>query len=906
MIPQILELKNFMSYGDSVQRIDFKDHSLICLTGKNGHGKSALLDALTWALWGHARKISGAVKADEGLLRLGQTRMMVSLEFILSGQIYRVRREFTKTYGKPLLALDFDMFDAKANKFISLTEKTSRQTQIKIEQLLGLDYETFINSAFLRQGQSNEFSKKSSKERKHILASILGLTKYDNLQQLALEKIKNLNEEKRGILALHEHHTKELEKEPTLISQLTAEKNTLIACTAKLENLTKNLREQEKTRVSYQAQKQALISKQKDYQEHIIKLNESSHLIRQLIKEWKSVHSASLTLPDLKKLHAQKKNLSQHIQQMLELQQKSLSIHEAILTAKDAYQKRSTLCKNNHEKTLQQQRTAVHQHELILQQQKTIIEQRKQYLLGLEQKRQLLLQEKAPLEKSSSSLKDLDQQLTRAQQQFEKRKALYQTLIQRGNWAKNELAELTRKQKVIHDTNNPSCPLCEQLLTAKRKQFLAQQLIHNESFLQRRLQRISTLIKRLKELLYVQHEQLQSLKNQTEKALENSTVLNQIEKKIQEITHEYNAALQELASLEKTAHTFTVNLDQAKKDLNHFEISIQKTISNDAELKSIMQQLTQLEQERAKINFDAQALTAIQKQIADIETHIVHAENTHQALTQQNERKSTIRMLCKELKGIKKTIDCLDEQLKAMPLLEQKEQEISDFMQQLSTEISECSMQKEQLLHSIGSLEHEYNHLQKIKDLVTQDAGKIALLDSEIDDYQIIATTMSKNGIQALLIEEAIPEIEQEANAILARLTDNQAQIFIESLRDLKSGGVKETLDIQIADTAGIRPYEMYSGGEAFRVDFALRIAIAKLLARRAGTALQTLIIDEGFGSQDEDGLVHIMECLYAIQHDFSRIIIVSHLSEFKHNFPVHIIIEKGPTGSQVYVEERG
>ena len=98
----------------------------------------------------------------------------------------------------------------------------------------------------------------------------------------------------------------------------------------------------------------------------------------------------------------------------------------------------------------------------------------------------------------------------------------------------------------------------------------------------------------------------------------------------------------------------------------------------------------------------------------------------------------------------------------------------------------------------------------------------------------------------------------------------------------------------------------MFSGGEAFRIDFALRIAIAKLLARRAGTALQTLIIDEGFGSQDEEGLGFIMEALHSIQQDFSKIIVVSHLQEFKHNFPVHLIIEKGPSGSTVVVEERG
>ena len=156
------------------------------------------------------------------------------------------------------------------------------------------------------------------------------------------------------------------------------------------------------------------------------------------------------------------------------------------------------------------------------------------------------------------------------------------------------------------------------------------------------------------------------------------------------------------------------------------------------------------------------------------------------------------------------------------------------------------------------------------------------------------------------MIEEALPEIEEEANRILARLTDNRAQIIIESLRDLKKGGVRETLDIRISDSAGIRPYEMFSGGEAFRIDFSLRIAISKLLARRAGRPLQTLIIDEGFGSQDEEGLQLLMAAIHSISDDFARIIVVSHLPVFKDNFPVHLLVEKTPAGSVVKISERG
>src|ERR1700722_9298252 len=123
MIPLKIQLKNFISYGADIQTIDFSTYPLICLSGKNGHGKSALLDAITWALWGQARKVTGNAKADQGLLRLGQTQMMVCLDFEFNRQIYRIRREFAVTYGKPYASLDFGTVNEQ-EQFIPLTDKT--------------------------------------------------------------------------------------------------------------------------------------------------------------------------------------------------------------------------------------------------------------------------------------------------------------------------------------------------------------------------------------------------------------------------------------------------------------------------------------------------------------------------------------------------------------------------------------------------------------------------------------------------------------------------------------------------------------------------------------------------------------------------------------------------------------
>jgi len=168
--------------------------------------------------------------------------------------------------------------------------------------------------------------------------------------------------------------------------------------------------------------------------------------------------------------------------------------------------------------------------------------------------------------------------------------------------------------------------------------------------------------------------------------------------------------------------------------------------------------------------------------------------------------------------------------------------------------------------------------------------------------HEELARIFGRNGIQALIIENAIPEIEQEANQILGRMSDNGMRVTFRTQRDTKTAGVAETLEIEISDSAGTRKYELYSGGEAFRANFAIRVALSKLLARRAGARLQTLVIDEGFGSQDIEGRDRLIEAIDSIRDDFEKILVVTHLDELKEFFPSRIEVTKGESGSQIIV----
>ncbi len=156
-----------------------------------------------------------------------------------------------------------------------------------------------------------------------------------------------------------------------------------------------------------------------------------------------------------------------------------------------------------------------------------------------------------------------------------------------------------------------------------------------------------------------------------------------------------------------------------------------------------------------------------------------------------------------------------------------------------------------------------------------------------------------------MLIEQALPEIESKANELLDRLSDGQMSIrFVTQAeyKDKKRDDLKETLDIQISDAAGMRDYEMYSGGEAFRVNFAIRLALSEVLAQRKGARLQTLVIDEGFGSQDVQGRQRLIEAINLVRNDFAKILVITHLDELKDAFPTRIEVEKTEHGSTVQV----
>jgi exonuclease SbcC len=179
----------------------------------------------------------------------------------------------------------------------------------------------------------------------------------------------------------------------------------------------------------------------------------------------------------------------------------------------------------------------------------------------------------------------------------------------------------------------------------------------------------------------------------------------------------------------------------------------------------------------------------------------------------------------------------------------------------------------------------------------TQTAYRVGLLRQ-------LEEACGRKGVQALLIEDALPEIEDYANELLFRLTGGDMRVSFPTTKVGKSkpDSTIETLEIIISDNAVDRPYENYSGGEKFRINFAIRLALSQMLARRAGARLRTLVIDEGFGSQDPEGRQRLVEAINAVVDEFACILVITHIDELRDKFPARIDVEKTLTGSRLSV----
>ena len=967
MIPKRLTLINFLSYRDVT--LDFEGLHVACICGPNGAGKSSLLEAMAWAVWGHSRVVT-----DDDVIHIGTKEVKVDFVFEHQGQIYRILRGRRRRQGS---LLEFQV--QTPNGFRSLTQRGMRATQQLILQHLKVDYETFIHSAYLRQGRADEFMLKRPNERKQILADLLKLSQYDRLVERARERSRDYEAEIKVLkLALAQAEEQLAERSAiagqhhSLQEQVTDIQQKQKAIQRQREHLLQQQQQRQQQQQLLQTTRQQLSHFQQTQGQLSSELQYLQQQCQSLQTELDAATEIETGYEQLQQLQHLEEDYAQRFQEFQQMQTQQIhlqsqrqeyrgslqtaisqaqskltSLEETIEELRQSYGQRK-----NVEATLQQLQIA-RQHLQLLDQRQidvTPLQQRRQQVhtclkqasARLEARLEAINQTQATL--TIQQRPGLHQTLANVQHQItylEQRRAYQAQIRQKGQERRDFMAALQTEQRqneerliqldqrlILLSQPDANCPLCDQPLKEHGLQIMAQlqkerdnlqqriwvireQLTTSEREIQVLRQEYRDLDTELEQYgsILQEHGALQAQLNSSTEAMTQLEALEQERQHLEQcldsedyaadLQQEYQRLNQQLRDLEydERDHALARNqveklrwaefkqaeLAQVGRRLEHLLAEQPAAEKKLDELRSQLQQfdqhplpeLLQIETELAILDYCPEQHQQLRTQLHSLQPWQLRYQTLQQAKAILPGLEQRLHQLMAAQAEQQKQCDALRQQIAETELA--LLQDVTDQIQQLDVTITQLQSQREEQLSQLGRLDQQLLQLDTLQLHVDQQRQQLHSRQHQLTVHQELQQAFGKNGIQALMIENLLPQLEAETNRILGRLSAHQLHLQFVTQR---SGRKKliDTLNILIADNQGTRAYETYSGGEAFRVNFAIRLALARLLAQRSGLALQMLIIDEGFGTQDQAGCDRLVAAINAIAPDFACILTVTHM----------------------------
>ncbi len=871
MIPLKLSISGFLSYRQRVE-LDFSSFDLACIAGANGAGKSSLLDAITWALFGQARK------RDDAVINTQCNKAEVELIFAYEGNFYRVLRTWPR--GKTS-TLEFHIFQpAQADttalrqphplkvtlpgegRWKPLTERTLRETQERIEKTLRMDYETFVNASFFLQGKADQFTQQRPGDRKRILGSILGLEMWESYRQTTADRRRSVEAEIAALEGRLEEINAELAEEASR--------------KARLKELSAELKRLSKMRLAQEAaveQAQRSISQLEEQRKLVSTLK--THLDR-LIHQ---VSEKETTLIALKQEEAQ----------YLEVIAHSAEIRAAYTAWQQARQELERWDEiaarfRDGEKRRQQPLDEINAERARLEQEQQILLRQGEAIAARatesEALRQRLAQAHAAMEQAQQARRLLETLKAERENALQR-----QAAAQAENPAlKTEMEDLKARIDRLMQVEGAQCPLCGQPLSPADRQRLVEELQAQGREKGTRYRQNQTALKEAEQLVADLNRQINQLDHAEADLLKASETTAQLTAHLAQIEQEQTTwksqGAPRLAEIERqleensyaaAARARLAEIDAELKAIGYDAAAHDQARRQEAESRPAEARLRALESAQA-------ALAPLQRQIAALETELERLRGDVQS--QESDYNKALQAL-----------SVAEAQAPDLPAAESELLALKESENQLRMEVG-AAQQKVAVLEDLKGRRRSFEVQREER---ARLAGQLRQLER----------AFGKDGVPALLIEQALPQIEIKANEILERLTGGGMSVrFVTqtAYKDPRRQDLRETLDIQISDGAGTRDYELYSGGEAFRVNFAIRLALAEVLAQRAGARLQTLVIDEGFGSQDAEGRQRLVETINLVCQDFAKILVITHLDELKDHFPTRIEVEKTERGSQIRV----
>ncbi|MGD2205392.1 MAG: SMC family ATPase, partial [Anaerolineae bacterium] len=774
--------------------------------------------------------------------------------------IYRVlRKRDSSGRGRTVLDLQVQPPDDHGT-FRSIGESGVRATQSAIIRLLRMDYETFTNSAFLLQGEADAFTTRTPAKRKEVLGEILGLSLYDEYEQRAKETAKAKDRQVAELEGQLRDIDRELAREPEYKTEL----------------------DQAETHVSK-------LSKS---------VTEAQAALRDLRQEHQTLEHQQSRLRDLDRRLTRSEQELEEVETQISERQRRLDLYETTLAERQQVEEGyADLVEARQAEAAWNERLAeyarVRDRHRDLERAVDAARHELDLTMGrLGERIRELERRTATIPEHERELAEVRERLAYFDEQREERDAA-QAQIQalseesaglkvRNDQMRDEMDAWREKLDFLErETEETACPLCGQALSDKhRKELLEQFQSQGEALADTfrannaRRREIDTATERLKAKIGQLDRELAGLPARQRREAQLEQALTEAQQAAEQLT----SARAERAALKKrlqagdyatVEQAELVRLADELEALDYDQVAHERACARTAELSEFEAAYQQLQNALERVDEERAALQDLQAREARWQETLADDRAQRDALAAKVAR---------------------------LP-------EVADQVEAQAEELDALQAQSSRARLALGAARQKLDHCRYLADERKRHEAERRKMAEEKAIFDELRLAFGKRGIQAMIIEAAIPEIEFEANRLLARMTDGRMHVRFETQRETLAGDTRETLDINIADELGTRPYELFSGGERFRVNFAIRIALSKLLARRAGARLQMLVIDEGFGTQDVQGRERLVEAINSIQEDFARILVITHIEELKHAFPVRIEVIKTDCGSQISLD---
>jgi len=742
------------------------------------------------------------------------------------------------------------------NSWHPLSGTTQRDTQEKIVALLRMNYETFLATAYLAQGRADEFARATPNKRKEVLADILDLSRYDRLEEMAKEREKEAKE-------------KELDLTRAL-SAIDANLANRDRYEMALEEATRKLQTANRERDALQAERGdiAVAVERLDIFE-----DRARHLEEKIAEAEERNTEDNGTVNALLPRIAQAQALVDRAGEIEAAARKLVESQEEARKLEQIYDRALILGRQcgDLERLIRAEETKLSNE---LYQKQCYVEELQRDIPTLDDYRKRI----AELQATVATHAGVDAALERAEAERQTLDDRMAHLKDRNATAQYTETALAKRIEALGSSNAPSCDHCGQPVPPGKREAAIREANNERAQNSHAWDAVKAEAREVK-------AQSDALKKDTDRLLRERQARGESETQVRLFAGEVTRLQERVKLLPKTVAERDA-LDGRLRNRDFLHAEQEKLAQLSAERERAEAAYPPLEAARAAVQAlknaprDVDALHHAQEllqvepaQVADLQAKV--AKRVGQiAVARQQVAKN--RADSADLPRLRQTLAAYDAQIEAA----------TETVQKANREIGQWTSQI------------AFCREQEAERLVHQNVLTETLREREL--YRELAGAFGKKGVQALIIENALPEIVAHANELLARLTQDAMQVELRTTREAKTKGAStiETLDIIISDEMGTRPYEMFSGGEAYRVNFAIRVALSRVLASRAGAPLQTLIVDEGFGTQDPRGREAITEALQTVQEYFSLILCITHIEEIKETFPTRIEVTKGANGS--------